>query len=225
MGMTELQAQQLQNNVLKHSGKLPVDTLYEDINKENAKLKNPDAYNDVIQILRARFKNKQAIYISDNVPSSKNSKEIMQMFTGKSKCCNATYEKLAVKMYRCTSCGKSCELGTRTILHNSKNVQEYIDTHSNEYITNRPLFLELIKRMELPIYLGMYFIRQSKHRWDMNNASQIITDLMVKHCLIPDDDTQHLIPVFLGFHHDKDKPGVILMPLSKEYKLSLTNLI
>ena len=222
MGMTELQAQQLQNNVLKHSGKLPVDTLFEDINKENAKLKNPDAYNDVIQLLRARFKNNQAIFLKGNVPSLKNSKEIRQMFTGKSSCCNASYEKLAVKMYKCTKCGKSCELGTRTILGNSKVVDEYIKEHSQQYNDYRPLFLELIKEQPLPCYIGMYFIRDSNRRFDFNNATGIITDLIVDHGWLKDDDVLNCIPVYLG-HHKSDNPGVIIKPLSEIYKKDLIN--
>lgn len=226
MNFTNEQADQLQQNVLRHSKRLPVDTIFPEINEENAKIKNPDAFNDVCNILRMRYKNNQAIFLSGNAPSSKNSKNIVQMYTGKSDCCKAPYIKLAIRMYKCTSCGNNCQLGTRPILHNSKTVQDYIDNHSNQYILKRPLFLELIKGQPLPLYVGFYLIRQSAHRYDYINSMQIILDLFVKHCWIVDDSTDYIIPIFLGTHKDQKSCGVIIKVInSKEYKDLLFTLI
>ena len=59
-----------------------------------------------------------------------------------------------------------------------------------------------------PYSVGMYFIRDSKRRFDYNNISQIVTDLMAKHDWIEDDNADCIIPVFLGYEVDKKNAGV-----------------
>ena len=225
MGITTNQFNQLQDNVTRHK-KLSIDGLFPEINAENKVLMNPDKYNEMIMLLRIRYKEKKAIFINGNVPSLKSSQEIRQLNTGKSACCNAPYIKVGSKEYICTKCDNRCQLGKRAILGHSDRVQEYIDNNSQQFIDNRPLYLELIKNYEKPIYVGMYFIRASKHRWDFHNAVQLLADLMTKHNLNSDDDVNNFIPVYLGSHHDPIKPGVIIYILdSKKYDDYLLSLI
>ena len=207
MEISRQQADQLQRNVDNKRKPLPTNTIFPEINQENEVLNNPDAFNDIIKLLRIRFGEHQAIFLKGNTPSSKNSKEIQQRFTGRSECCNADYDR---KTKICSKCGKATKSGKRPMLSNSKVVQTYIEEHAQDYIDNRPLFLNLTANTKRPLFVGMYFIRDSHRRWDFANATQILTDLMKDHSLIPDDDTSNIIPLYLGSHVDKLKPGCIL---------------
>jgi hypothetical protein len=180
-------------------------------------------YSDILALLRIRFQEGTAIYLKGNIPSKKNSKEIMSMFTGKSECCNSEYDR---KTKICSKCGKTTKSGKRPVLHNSKVVQEYIEQHADDYNKVRPLFLELTKNLSLPIQLGVYFIRDSNRKFDIGNVCQIITDLMKDHFLIPDDDSTNISCVFLGFHVDKNKPGCIIKVIDNDkFKEQLIKLI
>lgn len=180
-------------------------------------------YSDILALLRTRFGEKKAIFIRGNLSSSKNSKEIMQMFTGKSECCNAEYDR---KTKICSKCKQVTKSGKRPVLHNSKVVQEYIETNSQQYIDNRPLFLELSKDYQKPLFVGFYIIRDSARRYDFINCMQIICDLMVKHGWIGDDSTDFIIPLFLGNHKDPAKAGVIIKILdTNKYLEELIKLI
>lgn len=204
------QAKQLQDNVnAKREG-----TLFPGMDLKKEVKVEANQYSDILTLLRIRFKEGKAIFLKGNIPSLKSSQEIMQMNTGKSMCCNAEYIKNAVKDYTCTKCHNKCQLGKKPILRHSSRVQEYIDSNSQQYIDNRPLFLELIKDQQKPIYIGIYFIRESQHRWDFHNAIQLVADTMSKHGLIPDDDVSNLIPVYLGSHHDKGHAGGIMIILN-----------
>ena len=67
--------------------------------------------------------------------------------------------------------------------------------------------------LELPIYLGMYFLRDSAREWDFNNANQIICDLLKEYGYIVDDNTSNLIPVYLGHHKNAENPGIVMIAL------------
>ena len=224
--MTEIsreQARQLQQNVLNKRKPLPEDTLFEDINTENKKLNDPAGDSAMINLLRIRFKEGKTIYLHGNIPSSKNSKEIMSMWTGRSECCNAEYDR---KTKICSKCQKVTKSGKRPVLHNSKVVQAYIENNSQQYINNKSLFIRLSKDHQKPLFVGFYIIRDSARRYDYINCMQIICDLMVKHEWISDDDVLSIIPVFLGTHKDQASAGAIVRVLdSNNYNEQLIKLI
>jgi len=149
-----------------------------------------------------------AFYIPGNVPSSKNSKEIIYIYTGRSSCCNAKYIKSNGK-FICMKCRQVTTPGKRPVLSESKLTKEYKEKTSLYYSSQviRELF-----DLKKPIGLGMFFIRSSKHHYDFINASQVICDILVKNNVIDDDDTQNVIPIFLGEKYDKEEPGVVLYP-------------
>jgi hypothetical protein len=207
MEISKEQALQLQRNVDNKRKSLPTNTIFPEINQENEVLNNPAAFNDIVTLLRIRFQEGRAIFLKGNIPSKKNSKEIQQRFTGRSECCNADYDR---KTKICVKCGKTTKSGKRSMLANSKVVQEYIEAHAQDYINNRPLFLKLSEGIDRPLFAGMYLIRDSHRRWDFGNITQVITDLMKDHGLIPDDNTDNIIPLYLGSHVDKNKPGCII---------------
>lgn len=118
------------------------------------------------------------IFISGNTPSSKNSKQFVTLKNGK------------------------------TMLLNSKTVQKYIKESKADWLTNKNEFLKMLKGKEKPYKIELYFIRDSRRRFDYINVAQIIFDLMQEYGYIEDDDSINVIPVFKGFEVDKTKAGV-----------------
>ena len=118
------------------------------------------------------------IFISGNTPSSKNSKQFVTLKSGK------------------------------TLLINSKTVQKYIKESKADWLVNKNEFLKMLKSKEKPYKIELYFIRDSRRKFDYINAAQIIFDLMQEYGYIEDDDFTNVIPVFRGFEVDKTKAGV-----------------
>ena len=183
------------------------------------------SYNEVLDRLKTLYKEKKTIFIPGNVPSSKNSKEIIQQPTKLSECCKKELYKSG-QVWMCSECNKEARRKYIPRLIMSKLCQSYIDHTKEQWIKNRSLFLEMIKNQPKPWYIGMYFIRESAHRWDFNNATALITDIMTydkdKKPWITDDNVDEIVPVFLGYHKETKTTGVILTVLNQSY---LTNLI
>ena len=118
------------------------------------------------------------IFISGNTPSSKNSKQFVTLKSGK------------------------------TLLINSKTVQSYIRNSKADWLVNKNEFLKMLKGKEKPYKIELYFIRDTKKRFDYINVAQIIFDLMQEYGYIEDDDSTNVIPIFKGFEVDKARTGV-----------------
>jgi len=133
------------------------------------------------------------IFIPGNVPSSKNSKI---------KAANGIFNSKTVRKYL-------GGLGIKS--YNKSNVSEYkrrpnlFKTYIGDYFEN----------VEKPLLLGFHFVRDSRRKFDLNNMTQIICDLLVAHQYIEDDNMDCLIPIPFGmnglwYSYDKDNPGVWL---------------
>ncbi|BEO91131.1 hypothetical protein FNSP4_09380 [Fusobacterium nucleatum] len=118
------------------------------------------------------------IFIRGNTPSSKNSKQFVTLKTGK------------------------------TLLINSKTVQKYLKESKADWLVNKNEFLKMLKGKEKPYKVELFFIRDSKRRFDYINAAQIIFDLMQEYGYIEDDDSTNIIPIFKGYKVDKIGAGV-----------------
>ena len=118
------------------------------------------------------------IFIAGNTPSSKNSKQFVTLKNGK------------------------------TLLINSKTVQKYLKESRADWLINKNEFLKMLKGKEKPYKVELFFIRDSKRRFDYINAAQIIFDLMQHYGYIEDDDSTNIIPIFKGFEVDKVRAGV-----------------
>ena len=118
------------------------------------------------------------IFIKGNTPSSKNSKQFVTLKNGK------------------------------TMLLNSKIVQKYIKESKSDWLVNKNEFLKMLKGKEKPYKVELFFIRDSRRRFDYINAAQIIFDLMQEYGYIDDDDSTNVIPIFKGFKVDRAKAGV-----------------
>jgi len=103
---------------------------------------------------------------------------------------------------------KNSKQWTGRRLIKSKSCIEYEKLYSSFYSTTE--LKHMFTNVEKPIKLGMYFIRKSRHIFDYINAAQEPLDLLVKSGIIPDDNADEIIPIFLGYHYDKEKPGMII---------------
>lgn len=118
------------------------------------------------------------IFIAGNTPSSKNSKQFVTLKNGKK------------------------------LLLNSKIVRKYIDKSEMDWRFNKTEFFKILKGKEKPYKIELYFIRDSRRKFDYINAAQIIFDLMQEYGYIEDDDSTNVIPIFKGFEVDKVRAGV-----------------
>ena len=123
------------------------------------------------------------IFIAGNTPSSKNSKRIIKI----------TSKKTEKKTTR---------------LINSEVTEKYIKNSKADWILNKRNFLKMLVGKEKPYRIELYFIRDSRRKFDYINAAQIVFDLMQHYGYIEDDDSTNVIPIFKGFEVDKARAGV-----------------
>jgi len=79
----------------------------------------------------------------------------------------------------------------------------------------REVFNKALEGKEPPVEMGFHFVRKTKHKFDFNNANQIIADLLTAHGIIEDDNMDYFIPYAFKMNNkfytiDKDNPGVYL---------------
>ena len=137
------------------------------------------------------------IFIKGNVPSLKNSKV---------KTSRGIFSSKTVKKYL-------ANLGIQRYSSSRKEVLGY-KTRPNifqEQIV--PQIIELLENKEPPFEIGFHFVRGTKHKFDFNNANQLIADLFVAHNIIEDDNMDYFIPYAFKingnfYSYDKEYPGV-----------------
>lgn len=132
-------------------------------------------------------------FISGNVPSLKNSK----VATAKGVFHSKTVSKyLQIKGIKSYSAGR-------------KVVEDY-KTRPNVFRVEVNGLKKELEQHKKPYKIEMYFIRDTKRKFDYINSSQIILDLLTAHGIIDDDNMDEVKPVFLGYEVDKLNPGVRL---------------
>lgn len=137
------------------------------------------------------YLNKKGVFLKGNIPSLKNSKEIQ------------TYKKWVED----PDDNNSKILKKFNRLAPSKTVEKYYKEYEHKYLEHRVDIMNLFKGDNI-WHMGLYYVRDSKRKFDFNNASQIIQDLMVKHNYLPDDNMEYLYPYPIGYHVNPDNPGV-----------------
>jgi len=141
----------------------------------------------------------ELVFIPGNVPSLKNSKV---------KTSRGIFSSKTVKKYL-TSLG---------IQRYSSSKKEVIGYKTRPNIFKEEIMPELLKLLEdkkAPYEFGFHFVRKSKHKFDFNNANQIIADLLVAHGIIEDDNMDYFIPYAFKMNEqyytiDKENPGVYI---------------
>ncbi len=105
---------------------------------------------------------------------------------------------------------KNSKQWTGRYLVSSKTVQKYMKDYSYQYysLDNVKEIKRMLKDKKKPYKVEMYFIRDSKRKFDYINAAQIVQDLMIKAGWIDDDNCDEIVPVFLGYEVNKENAGV-----------------
>lgn len=70
------------------------------------------------------------------------------------------------------------------------------------------------------IYVGFYFYRDSRRKWDFVNIVQIIADMMQDYLYLTDDDTKHFIPIYMGEELAKKEKSGFKMKILKKISFS-----
>jgi hypothetical protein len=140
----------------------------------------------------------ELIFIPFNVPSLKNSKI---------KTSRGIFPSKTVKNYL-------TDLGIQRYSASRKEVVGY-KTKPNKFQELREIFNKSLEGKELPVEIGFHFVRKTKHKFDFNNANQIIADLLTAHGIIEDDNMDYFIPYAFKMNDkfytiDKENPGVYL---------------
>ena len=175
----------------------------------------------MITVLRLLHRERRAIFIPGNTPSLKNSKEIMQIPTKQSACCSrwgGTMVKLS-DVWSCSKCKKPAQRLFRATLMPSKAVQKFQKEKVATFKDNLPTWKEMAKDIKTPYRIGYYFIRESMRVFDYINAAHIIQDEMAKYGYYEDDNMNFVVPEFLGYHYNKEKPGCIITLANQNIEL------
>jgi hypothetical protein len=109
-----------------------------------------------------------------------------------------------------TPSSKNSKRWTGKMLINSKTVMVYKKNAKQYYLDNKAIFKSKIKVKEFPLSISLYFIRDSKRKFDYINISQIVFDLMQDYEWLEDDSMDYIVPSFEGYHVDKKNCGVYI---------------
>lgn len=142
--------------------------------------------------------NDDLIFIPFNTPSLKNSKV---------KTSRGIFPSKTVKSYL-------SNLGIQKYSVSRKEVTGY-KTKPNKINDLKDLFKLSLEGKTPPVEIGFHFVRDSKRKFDFNNANQIIADLLVAHDIIEDDNMDFFIPYAFKMNEkyytiDKENPGVYI---------------
>lgn len=141
---------------------------------------------------------KYNIFIPFNTPSLKNSK----MYTK-----NGVFPSPSVKKYL-------QKIGVQKY-NVSKGTHVNYKTRPNLFDKAVEPMKDLLANRKPPYVISLFFIRNSKRKFDWINAAQIICDLLTAHGVIEDDNMDYLIPIptqVAGSWYtvDTERPGCII---------------
>lgn len=104
---------------------------------------------------------------------------------------------------------KNSKVWTGKMLVSSSRVYRYRRQAVKQFEAHRNRFLRASEKKPLPLLVMFTFYRDSNQRFDFNNISQVVCDLMVSTGWIEDDSYKHLVPFFNPeVKIDKINPGV-----------------
>ena len=144
------------------------------------------------------------VFISGNVPSSKNSKRVFAYIDKKTKRAKGC-------LVASETTEKYLELKGIKEYSSSKKTVKVIKNRVNTFENEAKDLKNMIKGLQKPVKLGFYFVRGTRHKFDYHNMCQLPLDLLTAHNIIKDDNMEEVIPVFLGYKVDKNNPGVFVV--------------
>lgn len=117
--------------------------------------------------------------------------------------------KAGIFIYGNVPSSKNSKVWTGKKLINNSRVFLYKRQAQRQFEAHRNRFLRAAANKPFPLNIKFTFYRDSLHRFDFNNISQIVCDLMVLCKWVEDDSYKFLVPVFNPeVIIDKINPGV-----------------
>ena len=141
---------------------------------------------------------KYNVFVPFNTPSLKNSKVYTAKGVFPSPSVKKYLQKIGVKKY-------SVHKGTFENYKTRPNLFEKAVGPMKGFLPTR----------KTPYEISLFFIRNSKRKFDWINAAQIICDLLTAHGVIQDDNMDYLIPMPIQvagswYTVDTERPGCII---------------
>jgi hypothetical protein len=135
------------------------------------------------------------VFIHGSIPSSKNSKVATSKGVFHSKTVGKFLREMGIQHYS-VSKKEITYYKTRPCLFPVEELKSILKTNTNQ----------------VPLKIGVHFIRQSKAKFDFHNICQIIFDLMVAFNIIDDDNMDCILPFPMQiddkwYSVDKENPG------------------
>jgi hypothetical protein len=152
-----------------------------------------------------------AIFIPINVPSSKNSREIVSPRSRRIRVRGVEVPDGGVISARDF---RGSRFSRKRVIP-SKLVREYIKKTEMVWIEYRARFHKMIEGKRKPYHVKFTFVRNTEQKFDFINAAQIVQDLMVKYGWIEDDDYKNIVP---GFN-----PNVRVDPYNSGVYITIVN--
>ena len=143
----------------------------------------------------------KTIFIPGNTASSKNSKINTSRGSFMSKTCKNYLRSLGIQSFSSSK----------------KDVKLY-KTIPLTFPVNE--LKEMFRDVSKPTFVGMHFVRGTRHRADFSNLQQLIADLFTAFDIIEDDDMDNFFAVPLKiddkwYSYDKENPGVYIKILNQ----------
>ena len=100
----------------------------------------------------------------------------------------------------------------------SKLARDYRNNTATYYMMYRQKFRALCKRKMKLSEIGLYFVRDSRRKFDFVNLVQTVQDIIVRAEWLPDDNLDEMAPVPVEidgnvYRVDKDHAGVYIIVL------------
>jgi Holliday junction resolvase RusA-like endonuclease len=111
------------------------------------------------------------------------------------------------------------KVGNMPRLIPSKAHQKYAKASKKEWLDHAEQFKKMCESLHKPLHIGFYFVRDSRRKFDYDNAISTCLDLMVEHGWLEDDNADEVKPIPIDYEVDKERAGVyikILEPLNIE---------
>ena len=137
-------------------------------------------------------------FVPGNVPSLKNSRICTKRGSFPSKTVTKYLRNIGVAKYS-----------------SSKQIVVNYKTKPNLFAQAVENMKEALAKREPPHEIGLFFIRNSKRKFDFINAAQILCDLLTAHGVIEDDNMDYLIPMPIQvagswYTVDTERPGCLI---------------
>ena len=151
-----------------------------------------------------------SVFIPGNVPNSKSHQGSLSV-SKPCEVCGHAPKRHGGAFHSKAVTGYLQSIGVKSFSSRRRIVEDYV-RRSNLF---RIACGDYFQGVQYPFILGMHFVRDSRRKFDFNNASQIIQDLLVAHGMIEDDNMSCMVPVpyqINGHWYTVDKtcPGVFL---------------